>query len=293
MPREERLPIGQIGVGGFDARRQWVRKSQRFDLPLILAIILTSIFLPKVTLSEQVSVRYRLEKPGRVSAAVYNSDGRLLRTLLRGKRRDPGPQTLHWDGLDREGNPQPAGSYTVKILRTPGFKAEFLFQLGVRPNSAPYHMWVGNHSGPTTFATDPTGVYIGSHVSESPPGVIKQSLDGTKRFWSQRVKPSQNGPIALAADGRNRLYWLRYNGIVKIVDADSGAGGQEFFGGGASTLELRVDSPGGPKIATVKSPGSHIRKVTVPARKISGVKDLYAVNATGGRIRLRRIRFDR
>jgi hypothetical protein len=184
-----------------------------------------------------------LESAGSVSAAVYDARGRLLRTLLRGKPHQAGAHTLHWDGLDRRGNPQPKGSYTVKFLRTPGFRVEFLFQLGVRPDSAPYHMWIGNHSGPSALAVDPGGIYIGCHVSEAPPGVIKQSLDGSRRFWRQRVKPSTNGPIALASNGRGKLYWLRYDGMVKILDAETGAGGEEFFGGGRKHFDWDIKHP--------------------------------------------------
>lgn len=188
----------------------------------------------------RIAVPFTLEAPGRISAAVYNRDGQLLRTLLRGQPREKGEYTLWWDGLDRAGQPQMPGEYQVKVLRTPGFKAEFLLQLGVRPTSRPYDIWPGNHSGPTALAADATGVYIGCRISEAPPGVIKQSLDGTQRYWMQRIKPSTNGPIALAANGKGTLYWLRSDGDVKLLNATTGAGGEEFFGGGTKVMDWEL-----------------------------------------------------
>ena len=177
------------------------------------------------------TARYELQRPGDVSAAVYDDRGTLLRTLLRGQPQGAGEHTLRWDGLDREGRPQPPGDYALRVLSTPGFTVEFLFQLGVRPTTAPYHSWAGNHGGVAALAVDDTGLYIGAAISESPPGVIKQSLDGRERLWSQRVKPSTNGPVALSSNGQGTLYWLRYDGKLKIVDADTGKGGEELFGG--------------------------------------------------------------
>ena len=68
-------------------------------------------------------VPYTLEQPGRVSAAVYDADGRLVRELLHAAAQDAGKHSLVWDGLDRDGNSLPAGDSTWRLLQTPGLKA--------------------------------------------------------------------------------------------------------------------------------------------------------------------------
>jgi flagellar hook assembly protein FlgD len=73
----------------------------------------------------QTLVPYSLPRAGKVSLAVYDSQGTQLRTLLAGDPQTPGGHTARWDGLDRLGRPLPAGTYTWKLLLNDG--------LGTRP----------------------------------------------------------------------------------------------------------------------------------------------------------------
>ena len=172
------------------------------------------------------SFTYEIDEPGRVSAAVYDADGRLLRELIRGERQQAGQHTLHWDGLDRHGNPQPTGEYEWRVLRTPGFRAEYVTSLGINPDSAPYHRWVGNHGGPASVAVDESGVYLAATVTETAPVLLKQSLDGEKRLWTRGrgdvTKGRFQGGVSLATDGDGTLYMLQQNAYIQVIDAEAG-----------------------------------------------------------------------
>lgn len=64
-------------------------------------------------------LRLTLEHAGRLEAAVYSSEGRLVRTLS-SSWADAGEHELVWDGLDEHGNRVGAGTYLCRI-RTDGF----------------------------------------------------------------------------------------------------------------------------------------------------------------------------
>lgn len=170
--------------------------------------------------------RYRIEQAGRVSAAVYDRQGRLLRELLRGETHKPGDHGLKWDGLDRDGTPMSPGEYEWRVLWTPGFKAEYITSLGINPGSASYDAWVGNHGGPYSMALDDTGMYLAAQVTETAPVLLKQSMDGKQRLWTQTRGGVTNGRfqggVALASDGRGMLYMLQQKGYLQPINAKTG-----------------------------------------------------------------------
>ncbi|MFW5856612.1 MAG: PA14 domain-containing protein [Planctomycetota bacterium] len=173
-----------------------------------------------------VSFDVTLEAEGRVSAAIYDGDGVLLRELLRGEPYPAGTHTLHWDGLDSRGRPQPPGTYTWRVLVTGGLRAEYVTSVGIRPGSAPYDPWIGNHGGPASLAADGTGLYIAATVTETAPVLLKQSHDGAQRHWTRGrgdvTRGRFQGGASLAADGRGRLYMLQQNAYVQVIDAEEG-----------------------------------------------------------------------
>jgi hypothetical protein len=48
-------------------------------------------------------ISFSVEKPGQVSTAGYDSQGRLRRELLHAVPMAAGKQSVIWDGLDRDG----------------------------------------------------------------------------------------------------------------------------------------------------------------------------------------------
>ena len=172
------------------------------------------------------SFTYTLATAGRVSAAVYSPEGRLLRELRRGELQEAGAHTLYWDGLNQAGASQPPGEYTWRVLCTPGFVAEYLTSIGTRPGSAPYDVWVGNHGGVAAIALDATGLYASATVTETAPVLLKQSLDGREQHWTRErgdvTRGRFQGGVALASDGRGRLYMLQQNAYLQVIDAATG-----------------------------------------------------------------------
>jgi len=167
-------------------------------------------------------ITYTLNQPGFVSAAVYDGQGRMVRPLLYGEKQDGGSHTLPWDGLDRYGQPQPQGAYEWRVLRTPGFKREFLVNLGTQISWAPFDYWPGNHFGPSALLVDELGdVYVGSVSSEGPPHVIKMTQDGARLLWTTGTYGFHDGLRSMARVGEV-LYVLSSNGALDILRADKG-----------------------------------------------------------------------
>jgi len=63
-----------------------------------------------------VEVHFSVRAPGTVSLGIFDTRGRLIRTVLSGKKFAPGPQTAAWDGADDLGNRLPPGAYSFRGL---------------------------------------------------------------------------------------------------------------------------------------------------------------------------------
>ena len=150
-------------------------------------------------------VPYTLSQAGRVSAAVYDAEGRLVRELLHAAAQDAGKHSLVWDGLDRDGNALPAGDYTWKLLQTPGLKATYLMSLG--SNYPPGNDWrtacgPGTHNSPFGIAVDETGIYVSAHTTENiETCMLKMTPDGASRLWTTLHPRPWDGALSLAIDG--------------------------------------------------------------------------------------------
>ena len=59
-------------------------------------------------------VQFELGAPGRVTANVYDTGGRLVRRLFAGSL-PAGPRTLTWDGRDDGGRAAASGVYLVRV----------------------------------------------------------------------------------------------------------------------------------------------------------------------------------
>jgi hypothetical protein len=62
----------------------------------------------------QITIQYVLENSGRVDCAVYDIQGRLVRTLV-SRMQSPGTYGVMWDGRDTENTPAPAGVYFCRL----------------------------------------------------------------------------------------------------------------------------------------------------------------------------------
>ena len=68
--------------------------------------------------------RYELPKDGRVSLAVYDQHGLMVRTLLSSEAQAAGKHEATWDGLDGEGHAVAVGDYQWKLLLGDGYAAD-------------------------------------------------------------------------------------------------------------------------------------------------------------------------
>jgi hypothetical protein len=65
--------------------------------------------------TERLSVGFTLRKRDRVSVAIVNASGEVVRTLARSKRARAGALQFVWDGRDQEGQFVPDGTYRPRV----------------------------------------------------------------------------------------------------------------------------------------------------------------------------------
>jgi hypothetical protein len=169
-----------------------------------------------------ISVPFTLKKDGLVSVALYDTEGRMVRTLLTGAPRKAGRYTETWDGLDRYGRPVPGGEYTWKLVATEGLRAEFITQVGQNVDP-PWERATGNHAPPNAVAVDATGLYRLGATNEGAHWGVKTDLNGrhlwTNDRWSADPWVQDTAAVALVKD---RLFELMPNGHVYGYHATTG-----------------------------------------------------------------------
>lgn len=206
-----------------------------------------------------VTVPYSVKAEGQVSLAIYDQQGRLVRTLLTGAPRRPGQYVEVWDGCDRYGNPQPPGTYTWKLLETKGLVAEFLLQVGQNPRP-PGARGVGNHGAPGSVVADESGVYFAG-TTEGAHTFGKTDRAG-RYLWTSNPAASNWGAhrgVALALlDGK--LYELNGDGLMYGVTADTG---QCFTDGQFMPKPWNLNRPG-----TTNSVTGHMDLAADPTNKL-------------------------
>jgi hypothetical protein len=180
-------------------------------------------------------ISFRVDQAGKVSLAVYDSSGQMVRTLLNAVQYAAGTHTVDWNGENDAGTMLSAGSYGFKLLQTPGLSAEYLMTLqttlpigsawnsytnyyGSYPLSEDAEVGIGNHVGPTAITADASGIYVSSGGSETTSQMVKLLRDGSKRVWSAAQPDVSMGRYAMAVMG-GTLYslqqngWLSYQGV--------------------------------------------------------------------------------
>jgi|GEM_PF-3434433 len=143
-------------------------------------------------------ISYELTAPASVSLAIYDEQGRQVRTLITGERQTAGAHALSWDGVDHAGNPAPPGSYRWRLLAVPGFEAKYLTTIGTNPGKPTYQTWFGNHAGPRTVAVTATGIVAGGD-GENVPSYACATLDGSAVRWLAPQHLVAASPISLAS----------------------------------------------------------------------------------------------
>ncbi len=185
-------------------------------------VLLATYVLTGVMALADVSVPYTVDKDGRVSLAIYDSEGRMVRTLLTGAPRKAGKYVETWDGLDRYGYSLPEGKYTWKLLATEGLRAEFITQVGQNVDPA-WERATGNHEAPVGVAVDATGLYRVGATNEGAHWGVKTDLEGRHLWVNDRwsADPWAQGTVAVTlVDGH--LFELMPNGHLYGYNASTG-----------------------------------------------------------------------
>ena len=167
-------------------------------------------------------ISYQIPRAGQVSLAVYDQQGRQLRTLLAGEPQAAGKHTASWDGLDRLGSPMPVGAYTWKLLMNNGLEADYVSVIGQNPidPAQPWVSTVGNHQGPSSVALGAGGtLYHGSRNAEGPPLVMKLGSETGPILWTRFWQTK--GPIDMVEIGKS-LFLLTWDNYVQKADAATG-----------------------------------------------------------------------
>ena len=134
-----------------------------------------------------IPISFTLDTPAKVSLAICDATGKLIRTGLGAQPYPAGAQTWMWDGLDDADKPVPAGSYTAKILTHDGIGQKFVCNIGVS-GTPPYQTedgtggWAGDYRYPQSMAIDGDCVILGTAIAEASQPTIRTDLDGRKKF---------------------------------------------------------------------------------------------------------------
>jgi hypothetical protein len=130
---------------------------------LIAATILLALCGRSV--AHVAEIPFTLDKPGNVSVAIYDAEGRQVRTLLRAKPLSAGRHTVIWDGLDRNGTAL-KGNFQWRLASSQGLQAEYLLSVGT---SMRENHWPAQHDALCALAVDAQRVYVTAGLSEGMP----------------------------------------------------------------------------------------------------------------------------
>jgi hypothetical protein len=169
----------------------------------------------------EIAVPYDVDKPGFVSLALYDAEGRLVRSLLHGAPRNPGAYVEAWDGRDRYGKALPPGDYTWKALRTEGLRTEFVTRMG--SNAVPaWEKPMGNHNNARSIASDGSHLYVVPAEWEGFYCVGKIGFDG-RYAWTRGPNHHGERHAVSTALVDGRLFELTGQGTLYGYRADTGA----------------------------------------------------------------------
>jgi len=179
------------------------------------SVHLLSLFLACAA-SSAADISLDFAKPGNISAAIYDAQGRMVRELTRAESMQTGKHSFAWEGLDMDGKPVPAGEYEWRALQTQGLRSEYLMSVGT---SVGERWWPGNHDGPALLAAAGDSFIVGA-MPEGPPLLTRCGMDG-KVIWERGQFEPARIPYDVAIGG-GKAFYLQDNGKVFVLDFATG-----------------------------------------------------------------------
>jgi hypothetical protein len=139
-----------------------------------------------------IPIPFKLDQGGKISLAICDGSGKLVRTCLGAEPFPAGEHKYLWDGLDDHDQPLPAGKYTCKLLSHPGIKPKLVCDVGVS-GDPPYQTddgtggWAGDYGAPQYVAIDGDRVILGTGSGEAAAITICTDLEGKKRYGTSAL----------------------------------------------------------------------------------------------------------
>jgi hypothetical protein len=140
-------------------------------------------FSPVCRCDQQTArIAFRLKEPDTLTLTISDPQGKVIRTLLRDAKFNPGSQRFGWDGRDDQGEIVPEGLYQPKV-RLEKLGREIAFPGGIRVDRTP----------PTVRAARSTRRFV------SPDG------DGRGDAITIRYRASEPSSVILLVNGKQRV----------------------------------------------------------------------------------------
>jgi hypothetical protein len=164
---------------------------------------------------------YNLPEDSEVTVQLFDEANQVVRILVPQQDRRAGKNTELWDGLNDQGKPLPAGTYTWKGVYHEPIRTQWRFSVH-NSGQPPYPTddntggWGGDHGSPQTVVAIEDGMILSWNVCEYGWGIIRVDLQGRK-LWG-----SKHSATYMAADGK-RLFIAGGHGFhndpnVRILD---------------------------------------------------------------------------
>lgn len=167
-----------------------------------------------------VNINFEVNEESKVSLGIFDKDGKLIKTLITGKKYTPGKYSIEWDGKDQEGKDL-KGEFIYKILFNPGVELEYIMSAGNSGNP-PYRTpdgkgsWGGVWGDVIDIAVDKTGVYL-LWIQEEGEGCLVKVDENGKVIWKQHNSWEWGNCFGVASNGE-RVFVLNAQPIREGED---------------------------------------------------------------------------
>ncbi|MFM9914373.1 MAG: hypothetical protein ACKVOX_01090, partial [Rhizobacter sp.] len=168
---------------------------------------------------------FNLPRSSTTSAGVYNSEGRLLRTLWRADELPAGPHQQTWDGRDDRGQPVAPQDIEIRVIH---HRLAYVWE-GVVGNSSSAFGGPQLHKAflmPASIAIEGNRAFYTVGYNEMQTGLHGFMLSDPNRNTRPLASKDPFAGMGLVATDSTRLYWANTGGLshtsfVGVLDLDT------------------------------------------------------------------------
>jgi hypothetical protein len=188
---------------------------------------------------------FNLSRSSTTSAGVYNSEGRLLRTLWRAEELPAGPHQQTWDGRDDRGQPVASQGIEIRLIH---HRLSYVWE-GVIGNSSGAFGGPQLHKAflpPTSIAIQANRAFYTVGYNEMQTGLHGFMLSTPNQNTRPLASKDPFAGMGLVATDSSRLYWANTGGLshtsfIGVFDLDT-ARAATFSAGAPVCLNYRANS---------------------------------------------------